>query len=455
MKEAAGSPTTMRLCDLTLAYTETSGGVRRYIDQKRRHLLKNTAHEHVLVIPGETDAVEHEGRLTTYHIASPPIPGCEPYRFFWRPDKIKEALTEARVDVIELGSFYVCPWAAFSYRKSRARHHQKCLVAGYFHTDIAHAYVGAPIETRLAESLGHWSETLQDLGMRIAHAAEVEAQEYFNGIFERCDLIMAATEHQAERVREYGVDRVDIVPLGVDVALFHPSRRDNARRQELGIGPTDPMLVYAGRFDAEKHVRVLPEAHAMLPDDFGAHLVLVGHGPLRPELEKRAATQPRLHVLPYQREDAQLARLLATADAYLTAGPHETFGLSVVEAQACGLPVIGVNAGALRERVLDGLGYLAPVDDPAAMAQLIRRAYADRNAIGRRARAHAVESFDWETTFDTLLDLYEDRLGTPQPPSERSPHHLSEQDIPSEKRCQSANAISGGSRTTRITRKTT
>lgn len=102
--------------------------------------------------------------------------------------------------------------------------------------------------------------------------------------------------------------------------------------------------------------------------------------------------------------------MLASADVYVTAGPHETFALSVIEAQAAGLPVVGVDAGALHDRVPEGLGYLGPTDDPAAMADNIVLAAAERQAISARARAHVEARFGWDNTIRRLLACYEERL---------------------------------------------
>ena len=82
----------------------------------------------------------------------------------------------------------------------------------------------------------------------------------------------------------------------------------------------------------------------------------------------------------------------------------ETFGISVVEAQASGLPVVGVASGAMIDRVPPGLGLLGPVDDAAAMAANVARVWSsDRTTIAARARAHA-EQFRWERTFEQLFD---------------------------------------------------
>jgi alpha-1,6-mannosyltransferase len=169
-------------------------------------------------------------------------------------------------------------------------------------------------------------------------------------------------------------------------------------------------------------VHVLVEAMRRLADREDLQLAFVGAGPAIPELLRKAATDPRLHVLPYQKEPRALARLLASADLYVTAGPHETFGLSVIEAQACGLPVVGVRAGALVERVSPGLGLLGEPDDAEEFAQNIRLILSqDLAAIGARARQLVVENYSWKQTFETLLGIYRDLLAAQPGAARRTP----------------------------------
>lgn len=133
----------------------------------------------------------------------------------------------------------------------------------------------------------------------------------------------------------------------------------------------------------------------------------MGQGPQRDELEERASRIPRLHVLPYERDRAAYASALASADIYVTAGPHETFGLSVVEAQASGLPVVGVDAGALRERVADDRGRLGPPGDAAAMGANILAVAGRRRELGEAARRHVLEAgYAWEHSFERLFSVY-------------------------------------------------
>jgi alpha-1,6-mannosyltransferase len=406
----------MRICDLTLAYTDTSGGIRTYIDQKRRHIAEHGEHEHVLIVPGERDRVSRDGPLTKIEIQSPPIPGCRPYRFFWQPAKIRHALERSAPDIVELGSFFVSPWAAFRYRDECRQVARPCLVSAYFHTDVAEAYVGGPLRHFLAEGVEEISDTLASWGHKLSDAIESGAEATFGQIFRRCDLTFAATATQAARVREYGVEGTRIVPLGVDLKLFSPERRSSAWRRAHGIGEQDLLLIYCGRLDAEKDVMLLVESFARLtaagdPTPAGGswHLMLLGEGPLREQLSRRALGLPRLHVQGYESDRSAYADALASADIYVTAGAHETFGLAVVEAQTSGLPVVGVDSGALRERVDPTHGRLAPVGDAVAFANNIRTVAAHRDAMGAAARMHVLDAgYGWERTFERLLGIYAD-----------------------------------------------
>ncbi len=106
----------------------------------------------------------------------------------------------------------------------------------------------------------------------------------------------------------------------------------------------------------------------------------------------------------FVRTSEDLAVALASSDLYVSAMADETFGVSVVEAQASGLPVVGVASGAMPARVPAGLGLLGPVDDTAAMARTWSQLWrGDHLAISRAARAHVVGRYGWDRTFFRLF----------------------------------------------------
>jgi alpha-1,6-mannosyltransferase len=100
---------------------------------------------------------------------------------------------------------------------------------------------------------------------------------------------------------------------------------------------------------------------------------------------------------------AELARWLASSDIYVSAMADETFGISIIEAQASGLPVVGVAAGAMLDRVTEGTGRLGPVGDAGAMAaNILSVIHSDRDAMAAAARSHALQ-FSWDSSMDALF----------------------------------------------------
>ncbi len=406
-----------RYADLTLAYTATSGGIRTYIDEKRRFIRDHTEYEHVLIIPGHEDRIETDGRLIVHSLRSPFIPGCDPYRFFWRIETLEKVLEEAHPDVLELGSFITCPWSAFRYRDRRRAAGHRCIVNGYFHTDIAEAYLGGPLRDTLGLDQNVDEGLWAGLGKAVADLFEGGAEQWFGSIFKQCDAVFAASEAQASRVREYGVEEVSLIPLGVDADLFHPARRSDAIRREIGVEKDDILCIYAGRLDSEKSVRILVEAFELL-NDSRMHLIMMGEGSERPYLERMADELDRFSVLPYEEEKERFAAVLASADMYWTAGGHETFGLSVIEAQAAGLPVVGVAAGALRERVDPSVGRLAQPGDAGDFARAVSEVVAEREPLGKAAREKIVSGgYRWEDSFRKMTTICDDLWGRSDKPA--------------------------------------
>ncbi|MFL6726879.1 MAG: glycosyltransferase [Sphingomicrobium sp.] len=372
------------LCDLTQSWSDVGGGVRTYLLHKRRHILQSTPHCHLMIIPGDHDSVVDEKRAVTVTIASPRVPGSPHYRLMLRNGAVREALERFRPDLIECQDAYNLPWAAIGHRR---RYPDTALVAAYM-TDFPTVYVERPfgpfVTRPVAGVLG-----------RLCYA-------YCAALYRRFDSVFALSENGgAAKLRSLGIDPVEVVPLGVELGEFGPTCRDPRLRAKLKLGDGQPLIIYVGRLDAEKKPDVVVEAFRRLPERLGAKLVLLGEGPLKAEL---AALRDERIVMPgYVKNRAELARWLATADIYASAMADETFGVSIIEAQASGLPVIGVAAGAMLDRVTAEMGRLGPVGDAQGMASNILAVWnADRPAMGAAARANALQ-FSWDSSMEILF----------------------------------------------------
>jgi alpha-1,6-mannosyltransferase len=372
------------LADLTQSWSEVGGGVGTYLRHKRRHILENTPHRHLLIVPGSEDTVTEEGRATTVTIRSPHVPGSPNYRLMLRNGAVRRALEQFRPDLIECQDSYNLPWAALAHRK---RFPETALVGGYF-TDFPTVYVERPFSKYLGSPLGR---TAREICYR-----------YCGRLYRRFDAVFALSENGgAAKLRAYGVGEVDVVPLGVELGDFAPSRRDPKLRQSLGLRDDQPLLIYVGRLDGEKKSQTVVDAFRLLPAELGARLLLLGEGPLREEFA--AIGDPRIFTPGYVRDRATLARWLASADIYVSGMADETFGISIIEAQASGLPVVGVAAGAMIDRVPSDIGRLGPVDDAEAMKANILEVWATgARGMGERASLHA-HQFSWQRSMEELF----------------------------------------------------
>jgi len=372
------------ICDVTQSWSEVGGGVGTYLRHKRRHLLGSTPHRHLLIVPGAEDAVIEEGRAITATIRSPHVPGSPNYRLMLRNGAVRELLEKFRPDLIECQDSYNLPWAAIAHRK---RYPETALVAGYF-TDFPTVYVERPFS--------------KVMGGALAGAAGRICYRYCGSLYRRFDAVFALSENGgATKLRSYGVDDVQIVPLGAELGDFGPSRRDDRLRRSVGLTTDGPLLIYAGRLDLEKKPNLVVDAFRKLPEAMDARLVLLGEGPLREEIE--ALGDKRIFTPGYVRNRQELARWLASADLYVSGMADETFGVSIVEAQASGLPVVGVAAGAMIDRVTDHMGRLGPVNDADAMAANILAVWnSDRAMMSEIAQTHA-RQYSWDRSMEALF----------------------------------------------------
>jgi alpha-1,6-mannosyltransferase len=378
----------MLLCDLTQSWSAVGGGVGTYLRAKRSHIIANTPHRHLMILPGPHDVIEESegGRAITAWVASPAVPFSPNYRLLLRNGRVRRLLKHFCPDVIECQDAYNLPWAAIAHRRHFP---QTALIAGYM-TDFPSVYVERPFGKVLPDHL--------------ASAAGRLSYAYCGRLYRQFDAVYGLSEAGGVRtLRELGIPDVFVLPLGVQLDSFGPKRRDALLRAKCGIDADQPLLIYVGRLDVEKRPDIVVQAFRRLPEALDARLVLLGDGPLREQIE--ALADPRIFTPGFVTGRDLLARWLASADLYVSAMPNETFGISVIEAQASGLPVVGTTGGAMVERVPPELGQLGPVGDADAMAANIAAVLAgDSRGMGAAARAHVAREFSWTKSMEILFD---------------------------------------------------
>jgi glycosyltransferase involved in cell wall biosynthesis len=222
----------------------------------------------------------------------------------------------------------------------------------------------------------------------------------------RIDAAVSCSRFNARTVAtRYGFEPV-VVFNGIDTSLFRPTAPDP------NIVRTDgtPLLLWVGRLQPWKGVDVALHALQEIPR---AHLMIVGDGETRADLERLAqelglAERVRfLGALPRER----LPSIYAAADLLLaTSFASETFGIGLVEAQACGLPVVASRFGGFPEVIDEGhTGLLVPPRDPTALAAAVRTLLNDPER--RRAMADAAPGwaaqFSWSAVVDRIEAVYD------------------------------------------------
>ncbi|HVW71513.1 MAG TPA: glycosyltransferase family 1 protein [Steroidobacteraceae bacterium] len=363
----------MHLVDTTLFYSPTSGGVKRYLTAKHTWLQAHTSWRHTIVVPGEEDRVEHGGLCT---LSGYPVPGSFNYRLPLNPRRWIRLLDELGPDLIEAGDAFHPAWAAWQVARQRG-----IPLIAFYHSNLP-----------------------QILGRRFGGGrTESLICRYLRWLYERFDVVFAPSRLMCDFLNSIGIQHTVHQPLGVDAEVFHPKRRDGGLRERLGLAPNARVLVYAGRFAGEKNLPVLLQAFARLGSPY--HLLMIGG-------DREARPTSNVTLLPYRRDSFELAGWLASADALVHAGTKETFGLVLLEAMACGRPVVAARASSIPEFVDESVGMLAEPCSVTSMAEAIVALYErDLDAVGATARARVLRRFTWQKAFQAQMTTYASLVG--------------------------------------------
>ena len=383
----------MKICDVTQFYSPVSGGVKRYISEKRLHVLQHTRDEHHLIIPGSDTRYERQGRLHLHTIHSPRLDFFSRYpsryRLILNTRLVLDLLDDIRPDIIESGDPYHLAWTAL-----RAGAQMHAPVFGFYHSHFPDAYL------RTAAKYG---------GAWFRDAVLNYAEDYIVKLYSLFVATLVPSEHLRRLLQGWGVTNTVTLNLGVDTKAFHPVPRHDSLRAELDLPTDKKILLYVGRLSPEKNIEMLLAAFEALNErhPHTYHLVIVGDGPLRRTLPATRHRTGALTWRSYIQDSAELADFYHAADLFIHPGVCETFGLVVLEAQACGLPCVGVRGSFMDANIMVGLDRWATRNDPNELADAIER-YTDCDlpAIGAEASRRVHARFSWDKVFARQWALY-------------------------------------------------
>jgi glycosyltransferase involved in cell wall biosynthesis/phosphoheptose isomerase len=237
-------------------------------------------------------------------------------------------------------------------------------------------------------------------------------------------LIAEAPQDAGDLIRLYGADpsRIVIVPCGFDPEEFWPLDKASARTA-VGLPPDQGVILHVGRMVPRKGIDTVIRAFARFLVDHQARtkLYIVGGesdepDPERtPEIGRLQRLAAELQILDRvvfvgRRGRSQLKYYYSAADLFVTTPWYEPFGITPLEAMACGTPVIAANVGGLKFSVRDGeTGYLVPPDDPEALAERFRLLYSSPallRVFGQQSVQRVNELFTWAHVAEGLAKVY-------------------------------------------------
>jgi len=344
--------------------------------------------------PGSGPSTEEtEGRITVRRVRTVPMPLYGQYRWpIWPYGLIRSARGASDADVIHLHT--PGPLGSMAFLASRRFHRP---LVGTFHTNIR--------------------EMQQSVPPKLLVATFFRVAWWYNlGTYWRCDATTAPSAAAADALMDAARKPfhrpVEVVPNGIDVDRFRPDSRVPDWKARCGL-PTSPLVTYLGRLTVDKGVhRFLDAVEAALPrTDFVA--VIGGQGPEEARVRERLAADPQLaahvrYVGPVA--ESEKAALLSQSDLFVLPSTSDTSSIALLEAMACGTPVVAPAAGGAAEIVEDGVtGWRVPVTVPGALATALEGildATEERRRAGARAAAFVRSAASLETMARRFISLY-------------------------------------------------
>jgi phosphatidylinositol alpha 1,6-mannosyltransferase len=374
----------MRVAIITESFPPDVNGVAHTV-LRVAELLASYGH-HPLVIAPEPPRRRRRGQeedpypFPVVRVPAMPLPGYPGFRLGLPGPRVRAALVRHRPDIIHLAS----PVFLGAHGATVGRRLGLPALAVY-QTDLpsyARAY-------------------------HLGRAGQAFAWRWLRGIHNGAARTLAPSTVTATGLLSQGIDNVWLWGRGVDTRRFDPAKRSSELR--AGLAPGGELIAgYVGRLATEKRVELLAGITTLA----GVRLVIVGAGPAEAMLRQHLPDAVFLG----ERRGEELAAIYASLDVFVHSGPYETFGQTLQEAAASGLPVVAPAAGGPLDLVADGVtGYLVPPSDPDAFTAAVARLAADpaaRAAFGAAGR-RKVLGRGWPALTEELIGHYSQVLGTP------------------------------------------
>ncbi|MCD6512438.1 MAG: glycosyltransferase [Thermoplasmata archaeon] len=259
------------------------------------------------------------------------------------------------------------------------------------HALLAARHAGKPLvftfHTFLQDSTYFFSEGMKD-------AVSQAVDRWFSWYISKCEYVIVPSKYVAGLIKH---ENVEVIPTGIDIKKFR-------RKKKKG---KEKMVLHVGRVVREKNIDVIIKAAPLILENQNATFTIVGKGPALNELKEMVLDYDLNEYFNFTGfvDEETLLDYYASADVFAFPSTYETQGIVALEAMASGLPVVGANARAIPEFVIDGVnGYLFEPGNHVEMAEKILMAFSSDLSEGARMMA---ERYSISKMTDKLLALYE------------------------------------------------
>jgi D-inositol-3-phosphate glycosyltransferase len=295
----------------------------------------------------------------------------------------------------------------------------------------SHYWTSALVAEQIKKQLGipdvvtfHTLGEVKNRASGTAEEPEIRIQSEKEIIAAADCIVTSTTEEKNNLIHLYGSQpqKVIVIPAGVDLDLFHPADREEARH-ELDLKEFRRVLLFAGRLQPFKGLDLLLHAMTYLPNHGTTHLLVVGgNAGQTNELKKMNDLVNKLGISNMVTfigavEHEKMPIFYNAADICIIPSYHESFGLVAVEALASGTPVVASRVGGLATIVKDGeTGYLFDERSPEVLALYLCLLMGEneiRESMAKAAR-QSVMKYNWSSTANNLFQVYLELSGNIQ-----------------------------------------
>jgi alpha-1,6-mannosyltransferase len=378
--------------DINTFFSPKAGGIRTYHRAKIEWFKKHSGIGYFLVYPGPSRKERKEGANVALVEAFGPQLTQDPagYRLLLDFIHVYRLIRRVRPDVLEAGDPWLTGLFCLALRKLGLF---RGLLVSFYHSDPVPTYIEP------------WAERGIFQGLRGPLAKAAGAVFYW--LQRGYDITAVSSKLMEERLRSKGVRALAYLPFGVPAFYL-----EGAFAAESGNGPGDEpvRLLYAGRLDDDKGVDLILENLPKLLKR-NVRVTIIGRGKLAKDFA--AFKHPRYQYLGFIEDQSKVRAIYDQHHVLMAPGPHETFGLGVLEAMARGLVVVGPGEGGTSELLRQAKSpFIFTAGSSLDFLEMVLRSLdCDWPVEIARSRSLALKYGGWEDAIGRMVKRYSARLG--------------------------------------------